>query len=80
MNIVKSFVDIEQSNQMIPYNSYTATKIIEHLRLATKEFDPSKTISDDDFEFILETGRLSPSSFSTEPWRFVVVQNEQLRN
>jgi nitroreductase len=53
---------------------------VHRFRHATKEFDPSKTISDDDFEFILETGRLSPSSYSSEPWRFVVVQNEQLRN
>lgn len=49
-----------------------------HFRHATKQFDPSKTVSDEDFAFILETGRLSPSSFSTEPWRFVVVQNERL--
>ncbi|MGG1518091.1 NAD(P)H-dependent oxidoreductase [Paenibacillus oryzisoli] len=49
-----------------------------HFRHATKEFDPNQIISDDDFEFILETGRLSPSSFSSEPWKFVVVQNEQL--
>ena len=28
---------------------------------ACKEFDPMKKISEDDFEFILETGRLSPS-------------------
>ncbi|MDD9269705.1 NAD(P)H-dependent oxidoreductase [Paenibacillus sp. GCM10023248] len=53
---------------------------VHHFRHATKQFDPSKTISDDDFKFILEVGRLSPSSFSSEPWRFVVVQNEQLRN
>ncbi|RBP85389.1 hypothetical protein DFO70_1454 [Cytobacillus firmus] len=51
-----------------------------HFRHATKEFDPSKTISDENFKFILETGRLSPSSFSSEPWKFVVVQNEQLLN
>ncbi|MBB3125442.1 hypothetical protein FHS19_000096 [Paenibacillus rhizosphaerae] len=51
-----------------------------HFRHATKEFDPNKTVSDEDFRFILETGRLSPSSFSAEPWRFVVVQNEQLLN
>ncbi|MFC4810534.1 NAD(P)H-dependent oxidoreductase [Paenibacillus sp. GCM10023250] len=47
-------------------------------RHATKAFDPSKTVSDDDFQFILETARLSPSSFSTEPWKFVVVRNERL--
>ncbi|MFD2046545.1 NAD(P)H-dependent oxidoreductase [Ornithinibacillus salinisoli] len=50
-----------------------------HFRHATKEFDPDKQISDEDFHFILETGRLSPSSFGFEPWRFVVVQNPELR-
>ncbi|MET3727327.1 nitroreductase [Fictibacillus halophilus] len=48
-------------------------------RHATKEFDPEKKISDEDFEFILETGRLSPSSFGFEPWRFVVIQDQALR-
>lgn len=31
-----------------------------HFRHATKEFDPAKKISDEDFNTILETGRLSP--------------------
>lgn len=48
-------------------------------RHATKEFDPGKKIPDEDFRFILETGRLSPSSVGYEPWKFVVVQNEKLR-
>ncbi|MHA6529971.1 NAD(P)H-dependent oxidoreductase [Paenibacillus sp. BAC0078] len=48
-------------------------------RHATKEFDASRKISSEDFQFILETGRLSPSSFGFEPWRFVVVQNPQVR-
>lgn len=48
-------------------------------RHACKEFDPGKKISEEDFRFILETGRLSPSSFGFEPWKFVVIQNPQLR-
>jgi nitroreductase len=48
-------------------------------RHATKEFDPNKKISDDDFKFILEAGRLSPSSIGLEPWKFVIVQNSELR-
>jgi len=48
-------------------------------RHATKSFDPTKKISDEDFQFILETGRLSPSSVGFEPWKFLVVQNEELR-
>ncbi|MEJ8305915.1 NAD(P)H-dependent oxidoreductase [Saccharibacillus sacchari] len=48
-------------------------------RHATKSFDPSKKISDDDFNFILETARLSPSSLGYEPWKFLIVQNKELR-
>lgn len=48
-------------------------------RHACKAYDPARKISDDDFRFILETGRLSPSSFGLEPWRFVVVQEPQTR-
>lgn len=49
-------------------------------RHATKAFDPDRKISEDDFEFILETGRLSPSSVGSEPWKFLVIQNMELRN
>ncbi|WP_347987870.1 NAD(P)H-dependent oxidoreductase [Methylomonas sp. AM2-LC] len=48
-------------------------------RHACKEFDATQKISDEDFGFILETGRLSPSSFGIEPWKFLVVQNMELR-
>ena len=48
-------------------------------RHACKQYDPSRRISDEDFRFILETARLSPSSFGLEPWRFLVVQNHERR-
>jgi len=48
-------------------------------RHATKAFDQDKRISDEDFNTILEIGRLSPSSFGFEPWKFVVVQDRVLR-
>ena len=48
-------------------------------RHACKTFDPARKIPDADFRFILETGRLSPSSFGYEPWRFLVVQDMALR-
>jgi nitroreductase len=49
-------------------------------RHACKAFDTNKKISDEDFHFILETGRLSPSSFGFEPWKFVVIQDAALRD
>jgi nitroreductase len=56
-------------------------KIIEayQFRHACKEFDPAKKIAPEDFELILETGRLSPSSFGFEPGKFVVLQNDSIR-
>lgn len=48
-------------------------------RHACKEFDTSRSITKDDFAFILETARLSPSSFGFEPWRFVIAQKPELR-
>jgi nitroreductase len=48
-------------------------------RHATKEFDPEKKITDDDFQIILEAARLSPSSLGIEPWKFIIVQNQELR-
>ncbi|MFP7737418.1 NAD(P)H-dependent oxidoreductase [Priestia aryabhattai] len=50
-----------------------------NFRHATKEFDPTKKISVEDFQFILETGRLSPSSVGYEPWKFLVIENEALK-
>lgn len=50
-----------------------------HFRHATKDFDPDKKISVADFEYIMETGRLSPSSYGFEPWKFVIVQNKDIR-
>ncbi|MNO19114.1 putative NAD(P)H nitroreductase YfkO [compost metagenome] len=48
-------------------------------RFATKEYDESKKISEEDFHFILEAGRLSPSSYGLEPWKFLIVQNPDFR-
>ena len=48
-------------------------------RHACKVFDENKQISKEDFDFILETGRLSPSSFGYEPWKFLIIENKELR-
>lgn len=51
-----------------------------NFRHSCKEFDINKKISDDDFEVILEAGRLSPSSMGIEPWKFLVIENQELKN
>ena len=49
-------------------------------RKSCRYYDPERKISAEDFEFILELGRLSPSSIGSEPWQFIVVQSQALRD
>lgn len=49
-------------------------------RYAVKTFDPSRKVSDQDLGAILESGRLAPSVIGLEPWKFIVVQNPELRS
>ena len=59
----------------------TSKEIIDafYFRYACKIFDKTKKISSEDFNTILESARLSPSSFGFEPWQFLVVQDMKLR-
>lgn len=53
---------------------------IFNFRHACKKFNPNKKVSNDDFNTILEAGRLSASSFGFEPWKFLVIENAELKN
>ena len=48
-------------------------------RVSTRYYDPARKISAEDFAAILDFGRLSPSSVGSEPWKFLVIQNQELR-
>ena len=48
-------------------------------RHACKEFDSSKIISAEDFSTILQAAHLSPTSFGFEPWKMIVVQDDELK-
>jgi nitroreductase len=50
-----------------------------NFRHACKVFDDTKKIGDEDLNYILEAGRRSPSSFGMEPWKFLVITNEELK-
>ncbi len=59
----------------------TKQQVLEafRFRAATRRYDPLKKVSREDFDYILELARLSPSSVGSEPWQFLVVQNPTLR-
>lgn len=48
-------------------------------RKSCRHYDETRKISEQDFNFILELGRLSPSSVGSEPWKFIVLQDPKLR-
>ncbi len=48
-------------------------------RHACKKFDPDKKIPQPQFDEILECGRISPSSFGMEAWKFLVIKSDALR-
>jgi len=48
-------------------------------RVSTRHYDPARKISAEDFAAILDFGRRSPSSVGSEPWKFLVIQNQGLR-
>ena len=55
--------------------------LIEKLqnRYATKKFDPTKKVSKEKITLILKAANLSASSFGLQPYKFVLVNNEEKR-
>ena len=53
---------------------------VHRRRFATKVFDKTKKISKEDWATIIEAGRLSPSSFGYEPWKFLLVNKQQVKD
>ena len=59
-----------------------SNKIVEeqlNWRYATKVFDTTRTIPDDDWKTLEKALVLSPSSFGLQPWKFVVITNPELK-
>ncbi|MBU3668340.1 MAG: NAD(P)H-dependent oxidoreductase [Candidatus Taylorbacteria bacterium] len=48
-------------------------------RYATKQFDSTKKLTEEQLNTILESMRLSASSYGLQPWKFVIVQNPEVR-
>ncbi|MEP6938580.1 MAG: nitroreductase family protein [Rudaea sp.] len=57
-------------------NAFTRALEFRH---ACLHFRDDLLLSDEEIEFILDAGRLSPSSIDLEPWHFIVVRDEALK-
>lgn len=55
--------------------------ILEKLkwRYATKAFDPTRKVSDADWEVLEESLTLAPSSYGLQPYKFIVVEDAAVR-
>ncbi|MGK0290802.1 MAG: nitroreductase/dihydropteridine reductase [bacterium] len=48
-------------------------------RYAVKKFDSTKKLTEDQLDIVLESLRLSASSYGLQAWKFIVVNNPKLR-
>lgn len=49
-------------------------------RYACKLFDSNRKISKEHFEIIMESARLSPSSCGMEPWKFLLIEKQKIKD
>ncbi|MCT4628349.1 oxygen-insensitive NAD(P)H nitroreductase [Winogradskyella sp.] len=49
-------------------------------RYSTKDFDPNKRISEQDYEQLKALLRMSPSSTNIQPWHFIIANTEEGKN
>lgn len=62
-------------------NGITSETILEKLnwRYATKSYDPTKKISDEDWMVLEESLILAPSSYGLQPYKYIVVTDAEIR-
>jgi nitroreductase len=53
---------------------------ILHWRYATKRFDPSRRIDAETWGVIEQSLVLTPSSFGLQPWKFIVISSQEIKD
>ena len=48
-------------------------------RYATKKFDQTRKVSDDDISILSESLRLAPSSMGVQPWKFLLITDPEMK-
>lgn len=56
-------------------------ELLNHLnwRYATKKFDPDKKVETKDIQYLSEAVRLSASSYGLQPYKVMIIQNDEIR-
>lgn len=71
--------EIEIMNLAAPQLNRADLEYAMTYRYACKKFDPTKKISDADWNAILNAARLAPTSLGFEAYKLLVVQNPEIR-
>lgn len=48
-------------------------------RYATQKFDTTKKLTDEEINELLDCARLSPSWYGLQPWKFIIVEDQETR-
>lgn len=59
---------------------YDALMDVVKSRMTVRAFDPAHTVPREHYEMILEAARHSPSGANAQPWHFIVVTEQALKN
>ena len=59
---------------------YDAFMDVVRNRITTRAFDPNYIVPHEHYEMILEAARHAPSGANTQPWQFIVVTDQELKN
>ncbi|WP_153730731.1 nitroreductase family protein [Sporosarcina obsidiansis] len=59
--------------------NYAALSQVIHERKSVRKFDPNYIMSAEDITSILEEATLAPSSSNLQPWRFIVIQDQDTK-
>lgn len=70
---------LENGKGSASLGTMTSTLDALNWRYATKQFDASRKLSDDQLDLLKESLRLAPSSFGLQPWHFVIVESPELK-
>jgi nitroreductase len=62
-------------------SNVTPAQLLDSLnfRYATKRFDPARQIPDEEWDVLEQSLVLAPSSFGLQPWKFIVINDPELR-
>ena len=59
---------------------YDALMEVVRSRMTVRAFDPSQAVPREHYELILEAARHSPSGANAQPWHFIVVTEQGLKD